>query len=232
MNKTLSEYVNKARKKGLRDSDIKERLLDAGWGIGEVYAAIDGSDELAPPLPDSGSGRKNPSARRESSRGDKPINVITSGFSGSGFEYIIYFLALGVVALSVGAVLHSIINVLIDTEKFSFYQETIPIASAALVVAAPVFIGFMLRLKKKEARSPEILLDPSRRRAVQLLLLVTFIVGVIKLVAYVYNIITIGDATAFDSQTSLLAETLHALITIGIAGGIFWKYFKEQSKLD
>ncbi|MEX0919634.1 MAG: DUF5671 domain-containing protein [Candidatus Saccharimonadales bacterium] len=230
MNKMLSEYVNKARNKGLKDDDIKTRLIDAGWGVDEIYEAIDGGDDLVPPSPDLNTDKSVPSSKTSSE--DKPINVITSGFSGSGFEYIIYFLALGVVAISVGAVLHSIINVLIDTEKFSFYQETIPIASAALVVAAPVFIGFMLRLKKKEARLPEILLDPSRRRAVQLLLLVTFIVGVIKLVAYVYNIITIGDASTFDMQTSLLAETFHALVTIGIAGGIFWKYFKEQSKLD
>ncbi len=229
MDESLLDYVKKARNKGLSDSDIKERLLAADWEANEVFAALDGGEDLVPPSP----GFKNyPTQKVSNESGSQPINVITSGFSGSGFEYIIYFLALGVVAISTGAVLHSIVNALIDSEKFSFYQETIPVASAALLVAAPVFLAFMLRLKKKESKNPEVLLDPSRRRAVQLLLLVTFVVGVIKLVAYVYNILTIGDVSAVDPQTSLLSETLHAVITIGISGGIFWKYFKEQSNID
>ncbi|MEX0749104.1 MAG: DUF5671 domain-containing protein [Candidatus Saccharimonadales bacterium] len=222
MNDKLQHYVENARKKGLDDAAIRQRLLDAGWEVGEIYTALDGDDSLVPPTP---SGQQSVSAHPTASG---PINVVNSGFSGNGFEYMIYFLALGVVALSVGSMLHNIINVLVVTQKFSFYQDVIPTASAALVVAGPIYLGLMLRLRRKEAARAEILHDPSRRRAVQLLLLVTFIIGVAKLVAYVYNILTLGGVDGIN----LVAETLHATVTIGLAGGIFWKYFREQSRLE
>lgn len=224
MNSHLRDYIARARDKGLSDSDIRQRLLDAGWGGREIYLHMEDDEDLVPPSP------RSTSSSSPDRKQDESLSVVSSGFSGSGFEYLIYFLALGIVALAVGSMLHSIVNVVIDTDKFSFYREVIPYSTAALAVTGPVYIWLMLRLKKRESANPQILNDPSRRRAVQFLLLVTFLIGIIKLIAYVFNLINAAGATTTD--VNLLAETLHAMITIGLAGGIFWKYFGEQSRLE
>lgn len=221
MNQNIQDYVTTAREKGLGDPDIRQRLLDMGWDAAYVYEALDGSNELVPP---------RPQGPVSSNLNQGEVKVVGSGFSVSGFEYLIYFLSLGIVALAVGALLHNIVNLVVESGKFSFYGEVIPFASAALVVVGPIFIALMLRLKKKERQHPEIISDVSRRRAVQFFLFIVFLVGMAKLVAYVYNILTIGDASIYR-ETSVLAETLHAIITIGIAGGLFQKYFREQSNL-
>lgn len=225
MDKSITDFVVTARNKGLNDEEIRKRLLHAGWTAHEVYVATEQDPELVPPAP---SGNKTEDHGKE--RHKESMNVMSGGFSGSGFEYLIYFLALGIVALASASMMHSIINVVIDTAKFSFYQDVIPFSTAALVVVAPIYLWLMLRLRKKETQTPEILADPSRRRAVQFLLFVTFVIGLIKLIAYVFNIINIAGGAPGD--TNLVAETLHAIVTIGVAGGIFWKYFQEQSKVE
>lgn len=231
----LKTYIQKAREKGLSDTEIKIRLLDTGWEAYEVYSVLEEDQDLVPPKPTPEKRACNEAVNvdkqsSELSVSNKSVNVLSGGFSAKGFEYIIFFITLGVVALSLAAMMHNMIDLLIETEKYSFYRETLSFSVATLVVVMPIFILLMLKLKKDEIKNPRIKLDPSRRRAIQLLMLVTFLVGLIKLVAFVYNILGVAEPSTYGRETNILAEVLHAFVTIGVAGGIFLYYWREQSK--
>ena len=226
--KTLKTFIRQAREKKISDEEIKQRLLDAGWSGATVYEALESDPDLVPPPPPAADDYSESAQKAPATEGkpDSTVNVLSGGFSSRGFEYLIYFVALGISALSIGALLHNTINLIFDSQKYGFYEDIIPMAASALLVALPIFIYLMLRLKKAELAKPEIKQDPSRRRAVQLLMIVTFLVGVIKLISYINNILS----PDIYNEASALAETLHAAVTIGIAGGIFGYYWRDQAE--
>jgi hypothetical protein len=233
----IKQYIQNAREKGLDDGEIKTRLLDTGWDAHEVYQALEEDPELVPPRPEMTKSDKVYTEEKaldsapKSEGQTKSVNVLSGGFSAKGFEYIIFFITLGIVALSLAAMMHNLVDLLVQTEKYSFYRETLSFSVAALVVVLPIFLFLLLKLKKDELKHPSIKLDPSRRRAIQLLMLITFLIGVIKLVAFVYNILGTAEPSYYGRETNILAELLHALVTIGVAGGIFIYYWKEQSRI-
>lgn len=223
----LQDYITKAREKGHSDDRIKHDLVAAGWEAAMVKAGLAGDDDLIPPPPPP-SGRSSASAQ--------PVSVVQN-LTTRGLEYIIMFIALGVTALSLASLLHSNVNNVMGNGDSGMLgnNSAVPLATAALVVALPVFAVLFLRLKKAEAADPDLHHDPSRKRAIQLTLIITFLIGLGNIIYFVYSLMT-GDtgstaeynAVGSQSYTGWLGNLIHLVITLAIAGGIFAYYWFDE----
>lgn len=223
MSEAVKDYIDKAREAGAGDQDILDMMVKAGWDKAVVEAALKGVS-LPPPPPPPPSATTAPAP---ATAPVAPIAVVTS-LSTRGFEYWIMFLALGITASALGWVLHSLTD-----GAFSggggFYEAGVSFASAALIVALPVFAFMFLRLKKAELAEPSLHNDASRRRAIQLTLIITFLIGISKIIWYMYSLFN-GNANAASEAASPGINLVHSIITIGIAGGIFAYYWRDQHK--
>ena len=212
---SLKTYVSSAREKGMSDARIKELAVDAGWAAHDVNAALLGSDEILPPRNTAATTKTAvPSSNQE-------LTVVSGGFSVRGFEYLIYYITMGLSAFSIAALLHLVADELYGSR--SIYQESQSFWVAMLIVTLPVFLTLMIRLRKAELKTPEIKKDSTRRRATQLMLLITFLVGIGRIIGFVFNII--GGGTSEDPITE---ELLHTLITVSTAGLIFFPLWLED----
>jgi hypothetical protein len=220
----LTDYIAAARKKGHDDHQIKRDLVAAGWNAKVVARGLAGEDDDLPvPPPPPGSASESP----------RPV---VQNFSTRGLEYIIMFIALAVSAISLGSILHSSINALFGSgESILGSGGSVPFAASALVVSFPVLAYLFLRLKKAELDDDTLRHDASRKRAIQLTLVVTFLVGLGNVIYFVYSLMA-GDANdsynSFGSSASnaLLGNFVHLVITLTIAGGIFMYYWRDEHK--
>jgi len=231
MNAALQQYIEAARAKGHKDNRIQQDLVAAGWDAAMVQAGLKGDDDLAvppPPPPASGSGH--------TARSQQPQAVVQN-LSTRGLEYIIMFIALGVSAFALASLLHSNVNTLLGGSDGGFTSSTVSFAASALVVAFPVLALLFLRLKKAETIDPDLHRDPSRKRAVQLTLVVTFLIGLGNIIFFVYNLMTGTDSDPYRynavgsaAAPTLLGNFIHLLITLAIAGGIFAYYWLDEHR--
>lgn len=222
----LDDYIKAARKKGHDDHQIKSDLTSAGWDARAVSAALNPTDDLPvpPPPPDQSGGA--------------PRAVVQS-LSTRGLEYIIMFIALGVSAFAFGSLLHSSINVLYGSNDYILGSGgTVPVAASALIVAFPILAYLFLRLQKAEIADPLLRRDPSRRRAIQLTLIVTFLVGLIYVIRFLYSLMSDNGSSGGEGlfggsvANSLTGNFIHLVITLAIAGGIFYYYWKDEHQND
>ena len=221
-NKALIQYIAAARKKGHSDEQIKHDLVAAGWNAKMVAASIAGESDLPVPPPPA-------------VRGEGAPRAVVQNFSTRGLEYIIMFIALGVSAVSLGSILHSTINALVGSEQsaLSGGNGAVPFAASALVVSFPVLAYLFLRLKNAELSDASLRADASRKRAIQLTLIVTFLVGLGNVIYFVYSLMagdTVDTYNSFGSPaaSSILGNFVHLLITLAIAGGIFMYYWRDE----
>lgn len=130
------------------------------------------------------------------------------------------FLALTIAALALGSILQIAVTQAFsaDSDWSGFYTY----AGSALIVSAPIFIILFWRLKTAELRDPKIRLDSSRKKGVQSMLVISFLVGVGNIIGYVFGILN------GDSQIS--ENTAHLLVTLLIAGGIFTYYWIDEHR--
>ncbi|HEY2003512.1 MAG TPA: DUF5671 domain-containing protein [Candidatus Saccharimonadia bacterium] len=208
----------------MSDEDIRSNLVSAGWLAQKVDEALKGGDKalLVPPPPPPSAGSPVAGSTQQ------PIAVVSQRTT-RGLEYVIMFLALGVTAISLGEVLHSIVD-----ESFgntSSFEGLVSYATSALIVALPIFAILFLRLKKAEQGDANLRRDSSRRHAVQLTLIVAFLWGLFRLVTYIYSLLNGGLSNSIGGgggTVSPVANFLHALITVAIAGGIFAYYWTDE----
>ena len=224
-NQALADYIAAARKKDHPDDQIKHDLVAAGWDSKMVAAGLKGEDDLPvpPPPPPHGHGAETPRA-------------VVQNFSTRGLEYIIMFIALAVSAIALGSILHSSINALFGSSQAVLGSGgSVPFAASALVVGFPVLAYLFLRLKKAELEDESLRNDASRKRAVQLTLVVTFLVGLGNVIYFVYSLMAGGDSDPYNSfgspaANSLLGNFVHLVVTLAIAGGIFMYYWRDEHK--
>jgi len=226
-NSALTAYIAAARKKGHADDQIKRDLTDAGWNPGQVAAALSPAEDLPvpppPPGPDAGS------------RSDPPRAVVQT-FSTRGLEYIIMFIALGVAAVALGSILHSSVNSLFgSSDSMLGSGGSVPFAASALVVAFPILAYLFLRLQRAELTDPALRRDVSRKRAIQLTLVVTFLVGLGNVIYFVYSLMSGPSSDPYNynsfgssAANSVLGNFVHLVITLAIAGGIFLYYWRDE----
>ena len=210
----ISEYVARKRGEGQTDNQIREKLLSVGWDAASIERELSGDNDDVPRPPAAGA----------------PTPVVQS-LSTRGFEYSIMFISMGFFAVALGSIMHSVVDQLAGTE--SYLTEAVPIATATLLVSFPIFALLFLRLKKAERDNVTLRHDPSRRRAIQLTLGVTFIWGLIKVISYVYGLLNAsGGGNYFGGESSAVSEIIHLVITLGIAGSIFAYYWRDTHRSD
>ncbi len=250
MKSEIIEYVKQARKLKASNEDIKSMLLASGWPEEQVDAALTTNLDmpLPPPPPPPTEAAPTPPASPGHPVSPAPVAVVQS-MSTRGFEYIIMFISLYISASAIGNLLHNFVNsVFADTSSSNNYYSSysngdtlVSYASSALIVALPVFCWLFLRLKKAELADPTLKRDPSRRKAVHLTLVITFLIGIFKLIGYFFSLLN-GDGERSYSifsifgflegsgiaANSAVANLVHTLITFAIAGGIFLYYWNDQ----
>ncbi len=169
------------------------------------------------------------------SSGITPEPVIAT-YSTRGLEYFIMLISLGIAASSLGSLLHSSVNQLFNSPDELFGTTIVSLASAALVVTLPIFTFLFLRLKRAELAHPNFKSDPSRKRAVQIMIVLTFLVGIGNVIAYLYAIFNAGNAddTSYlgsgASGIGITGNLVHLLITLVIAGSIFAYYWYDEHR--
>ena len=228
MHNQMFEYVAKARDKGLSDAAIKSNLVLAGWEATLAEAVL--TADLSMPAP--AAPQAPVSSRFGNNSGSEPIAVV-SNFTTRGLEYIIMFIALAVTAVSLGLVLHNLVDGLMGVANSS-YEGVVSYSTSALVVGLPIFLLLFLRLKKAELGNRALVIDPSRKHAVQLTLIITFIIGIWKVISYIYSLLNAGNSsvTEYGTNPTLTGNLVHTLITLIIAGGIFAYYWRDSHKAD
>lgn len=237
MNQQLLQYINFARDRQVKDQDIRANLIGAGWEVGQVDAALSAGPDAAilpppPPAPAASSAGVMVGMAAPGPAVGAPIAVVQQRTT-KGLEYTIMFLALGASAISLGALLHDMVSSGIGGDAGS--SDVVSFAASAIIVALPIFAVLFLRLKKAELANPGIRSDASRRHAVQLTLIVTFLWGLGRLIAYIYSLLNsgAGDSSFLGSDNSSpAANLLHTLITLTIAGGIFGYYWFDEHRKD
>jgi Domain of unknown function (DUF5671) len=217
----LADYIAAARKKGHADDQIQVDLTGAGWDKRLVAAALKPAADLPVPAPAPG----------ESAEAPRPV-VQTR--STRGLEYIIMFIALAVSGVALGSILHSSVNSLFGSnDSILSSGGVVPFAASALVVGFPILAYLFLRLMKAELADPALRHDPSRKRAIQLTLVVTFLVGLGNVIFFVYSLMAGNPTDNYNSfgssaANSLLGNFVHLVITLAIAGGIFYYYWRDE----
>ena len=229
MNQQLLQYISFARERKAADADIRANLIAAGWNEAQVDAALQADDTammMPPPPPGITSIQNLPSGYQNA----RPIAVIQQRTT-KGLEYTIMFLALGITAVSLGQLLHSLVDSSFGASSSNGLSSY---ASSAILVALPIFALLFLRLKKAEYSDPTIRVDSSRRHAIQLTLIISFIWGIYRLTTYVYSLLNGGGGGSYlgSDNTSGVANLLHTLITLIIAGGIFAYYWIDEHRKE
>lgn len=233
MNASGQEYVKKMREKSLSDVEIKQKLSDAGWEKTEIDNAFGVSTDLDTPPPPPHT--LHSSAPTETVDESKPIAVVAH-YSTLGIEYSILMISLITGAISLGAILNAYIEVLIRHTS----ADISPFASAAAVVALPIFIFMFIRLRRLEMKRPQLKADGSRRRWIQVTLLISFVFGISHIIFYVYSLMAgnpqpstysdYGVAYSISAGEYQLLQFLHLAITLLIAGSIFAYYWIDEHR--
>lgn len=131
------------------------------------------------------------------------------------FLYFVAFITFGIVVLSLNGIFHNAVSRLFHTgEYFSamFELTTIRIYLSLLLVSFPVFSVTFLALRRTISKSPHIKLLSERRQVYYGLLVLTFIVLFIRLIVFLYSLM---------SNELSLEYLSHFIIDVVMAGGIF-----------
>jgi hypothetical protein len=149
-----------------------------------------------------------------------PIPVVKV-YSTRGVEYGMMTIVLWVLASTLAWLLINLIN---GSKTFDY----LVVPTSALVVCVPVFGLLFLRLKKAELATPSLKYEPSKRRWSQLTQFVAFIVVLVNLIVFVYEIL-VRFGTDKKSE-SLMKSSLTTLVILVIAGGILAYYWFEEHR--
>lgn len=230
---TGARYIQELRDKKQKDDDIRKKLLAAEWTTEEINAAFKELDDPTPPLPPHKQDKNEPMADTE-----RPLSVVHRS-STLGVEYGVMFISLAVAALSIGTLAHSYLDVTFGNADY--FNN--PLALSGALIGAPLFMLQLLRLRRQEQQQPSIKSDASRRRWVQVTLLVSFLVGIGHVIYYVYNLINgqtpiyydydlYGRAQPLDQATYQLLQLGHLAVTLIIAGSIFAYYWLDEHRQE
>lgn len=190
--------------------------------------------EINPPVEQSSGSFENGDA-------EHPI-AVTQVYSSYGLEYLIMLISLAVLAVSLSSMLNAVIDLAASNSGSLVSAIFDPYAEAALIVSLPIFAYLSLRLEAREESHPSFLADSSRRRGIQIVLVLSFIVFIGQLISYIGTLL--GNASdSYGSSADLLysnpvstggsswwVQLLHAVTSLVIAGGIFAYYWYKLHK--
>ena len=207
MTEELLSYISQAKKKGVKEEEIKNKLVALGWEEKIVTNALDASEnDLTPPAP--------------------PLN---GKAIWDAFEHILLFISLILVSVSFMNLFHAFVDGIfpaVQTDRFvrsdSWNHTRLTIFGAILIVSFPLFIGLFIDVKRRTLRLPFLAELKARRVLTYLTLIIAFIVMMYNAIYLVYNFLD-GNVT-----TNFL---INFAITVGIFGTVFF-YYLSQVKSD
>lgn len=213
----LIAYIHQLRVSGLNLLEIKGLCVGAGYQPADVVRAISQVYKL--PLP--------PSPKSITAK-NKAFGSVSLWLS---FEYILQFISLYVMAISLGILLSSYVgywlpDVVMDYAAYSptpfdrlqALYSTIQACTAAQLVSWPLFTFFFYFIKRKELDSPAIRDLVSRKILIYLTLIVTFVVMIINLIMVVNSMLDGSITSRFIANSAII---------LSIAGTIFWYYLGQ-----
>lgn len=219
MGDRLKDFITSKRELGLTDSEIREKLLNAGWRSEDVDRGLKGEVEDDVPRPDY-------NEEKPKSSGMKDVDQWVA------FEHVLMFISLFVFVIATTLLLGEFINKWIPNEKtnsaysylmsVSSYQQTIVRSyMATIIVSYPLFAFLFLRTTRRIKMNPEEQFLPSRRKLIYVTLVATFLVFFVGVITIIYRMIS-GDLN--------LNAVTHLLMRMGISGFIFGYYLIEVRK--
>lgn len=208
MNTDLQLFVKEALGKGLERSAIERVLREAGWQADEVRTALQTYADIDFPL---------------------PVPRRTAHVSArEAFLYLVLFMTLAISAISLGTIVFQLINRwLPDPLAYDGYitavNETLRSATAALIVAFPVFL-FVSRLTMRAIQeNPDLRLSRPRTMITYLAMFFASAVIIGSLIALVTSVLGGELTTRFVLKTATV---------LAIAGTIFGYYLNDLKRAE
>jgi len=208
-NKILADFVQKSMEHGQDRENITNALNQAGWKTNEVQDALalfsDVDYPIAVPKP-----QPYRSAR-------------------IAFLYLLFFIMLGVISISLGNLLFALIETLFpDAAKPSDYiqirnERQIRSGISGLIVGAPIFFFLARMLSKARQKDPELQRSQIRKWLTYLTLVIAGSTLVGDAISLVYNLLDGEMTTRF---------LLKSLVIALIAGVIFIYFIKDAERGD
>lgn len=207
VDRTLAEFVKDALGRGSSRADIENALGQAGWHADQIRAALAGYADVAFPTPVP-----------------LPKPYVSAR---EAFLYLVLFILLGVLAIHLGVLLFTLIDVFMPRDaQPSLYQigaasGAIRWAVAALAVALPVYLVLSWRLQRARRRNPS--MQGSRIRKwltyITLVFAASTLIG--DFIAVIYGLLS-GELT--------LRFLMKAGVIAAIAGVIFFYYVRDAER--
>ncbi len=208
-NKILTAFVKDSIEHGQDRSSISEALTQAGWKANEVQDALSLFSDVDFPL-----------------AVPKPQPYRSARIA---FLYLLFFIMLGIISISLGNLLFAIIeNLLPDLSKtnvYSFVRNEAKIRSgiSGLIVGAPIFFFLAHILTRARQKSPELQRSQIRKWLTYLTLVAAGSTLVGDAISLVYNLLDGEVTTRF---------VLKSLVIALIAGTIFVYFIKDAERGD
>lgn len=230
MNDDLHGYIRQARSGGDDHQTIRERLVGAGWHPNTVNEALEKHQPgLSTALADAAMSGPTMSPNMTTTSPD-PIGVVKV-FSTRGVEYYLMLITLTMSATALGTLLLSIAERLFSNGPNVPYETGImAFTSAALIVSFPIFAFLFLRLKKAELINPRLRLDQSRRRMVQIAIIVSFIVALFSTIGYLFAFLAAAYGGSDYEVKDVGLMIAQVVIILGISGGIFAYFWLDSHR--
>lgn len=150
---------------------------------------------------------------------DGPVPVVRV-LSVRGVEYAMMTIALWFSATSLAWILLNILN---GSANFNFL--VVPVS--VLISSLPFFAVLFIRLKRAELANPALRFDPSKRRLSQLTQVFAFIVCLINISVFAYNIMQKINGSG---TISIIKATVSLLVVLAVAGGILVYYWFDEHR--
>jgi hypothetical protein len=207
--KTLVEFVKESLQQGQSREAIHGALMQAGWRVAEVDAALAVYTDIAFPIAVP---RPQPylSARQ-------------------AFLYLLFFILLGIVAFSLGSLLFALIDYgFPDKAEAGGYvvryrDAQVRSGISGVLVGTPIFLWLGYILRGARERSPELQRSRIRKWLTYLSLVIAGCTLVGDATSLVYNFLG-GDLTT--------RFVLKSLVVAVIAGAIFTYFISDAEKGD
>jgi hypothetical protein len=231
MSQQLTEFIQQARAKGLGDTVVRARLVAAGWPGADVDAALTGPDQrdeldgLVVPAPPAVSAQEpgaGVSATAAATGQNAPISVVEN-LTARGFEYKLFSVSL---VLSLAALL-LIANFMISGNG-DWNASAFPVTM--LVVTGPIALLLFIRLHHAELMQPALKHDASRRKVLQAIQLVTFLTVVGHTIILLYLLLSGYYNSTDNGHPSFASGVLRWVVTLLLAGGTFWYYWRDEHR--
>ncbi len=208
-NSDLDSFVQKARGAKLSDEDILQKLSAQGWPDSDINEAL---GDLEVPKPPTNGKSKSTQTRNSSDL----LDSREQGLKAKVFEYNIMFLNLWVAAFATFWIFNAFL--------FTTDADVVKFPLTALMVTLPLFLILFARIRRVEAKDPDVKRVAARVHLVQTTQGLCFIVLLVHTIFALFQFV--------DGSDTMAQQLISWFCTILIFGGIFSYYWAESHSVS